>query len=335
MFYQKVKRKIQCQICPHKCILQEGKSGICGVRYNIGGRIRNKQQGLLSSLAFDPIEKKPLYHFYPGTEILSMGGFGCNLHCNFCQNWQISQVAELDHLPGKVFTSAEILAKAVDKPSNIGIAFTYNEPIVCFEFMYEVASLAKARGLKTVMVSNGYINSAPLEALLPKIDAFNIDLKGFSENFYHEMAGGSLAPVLNTLKMIKNYQKHLEITNLIIPNKNDQPEQFIEMVQWIRNELGKDTVLHLSKYFPRYKQNIYSTPEETLTKLYCMAKKELHFVYLGNMHLPEFTSTLCPECGYPLIHRNGYKTKWEQAFDGKKCPGCSTQIYLVCDNMSQ
>ncbi|MCK9206426.1 MAG: AmmeMemoRadiSam system radical SAM enzyme [Salinivirgaceae bacterium] len=334
MFYQKVKRKIQCLICPHQCILQEGKAGICGVRYNIGGRIRNKQQGLLSSMAFDPIEKKPLYHFYPGAEILSLGGFGCNLHCNFCQNWQISQVAELDHLHGKIFTSAEVIAKALERPSNIGVAFTYNEPTVWFEFMHEVASLAKAHGLKTVMISNGYINSAPLEALLPLIDAFNIDLKAFTENFYYEMAGGKLAPVLESLKLITNYKKHLEITNLIIPNKNDNPEQFIEMVQWIRKELGKDTVLHLSKYFPRYKQNIHPTPEDTLTQFYELAKKELHYVYLGNFHQSRYSSTNCPECNQVLIHRNGYKIQCEPAFDGKYCPNCKSPISLIYDIMT-
>lgn len=331
MFYSKVKRKIQCHLCPHQCQLQEGKAGLCGVRFNIGGRIRNKQQGLLSGMASDPIEKKPLYHYYPGKEIFSIGGFGCNLKCNFCQNWQISQVAEMDQLHGKILTAKEIVDRAMEKPNNIGIAFTYNEPTVWFEFMHEVATLAKAKGLKTVVVSNGYILPEPLEALISVIDAFNIDLKGFTENFYRDMAGGELEPVLASLKMIKSYGKHLEITNLIIPNKNDDSDTFMEMVKWIRIELGNNTPLHLSKYFPRFKLSIPSTPDDTLINLYHLAKKELNYVYLGNYHNPEYTSTYCPTCNHLIVERNGYSINLDDSFQGMECPKCKTHIPIKTD----
>jgi pyruvate formate lyase activating enzyme len=334
MFYSKVKRKIQCQLCPHQCQLQEGKAGLCGVRFNIGGRIRNRQPGLLSGMASDPIEKKPLYHFYPGREILSIGGFGCNLKCNFCQNWQISQVTEMEQLHGKVLTAKEIVDRALEIPNNIGIAFTYNEPTVWFEFMHEVASLAKSNGLKTVVVSNGYIQPEPLEALISVIDAFNIDLKAFTESFYRDMAGGKLEPVLQSLKMINEFQKHLEITNLVIPNKNDDPDIFLDMVKWIKNELGKRTPLHLSKYFPKYKLAVPATPESKLLELYHLAMTELDYVYLGNIHNPKFSSTKCPSCNHAIIERNGFTISIDKSFDGLVCPNCKATIFMKKDIMT-
>jgi pyruvate formate lyase activating enzyme len=334
MFYSKVRRKIQCQLCPHQCQLQESKAGLCGVRFNIGGRIKNRQQGLISGMASDPIEKKPLYHFYPGKEILSIGGFGCNLKCNFCQNWQISQVTEMEMLHGKILTPSEIIEKAMFHPNNIGIAFTYNEPTVWFEFMHETATLAKAKGLKTVVVSNGYIQPDPLEALISVIDAFNIDLKAFTSSFYREMAGGELEPVLNSLKMISKYQKHLEITNLLIPNKNDDPDIFLEMVKWIKRELGVNTPLHLSRYFPKYKLAIPATPELLLDDFFKIAKTELSYVYLGNVHNPEFSSTYCPSCNHPIIIRKGYAVNIDKAYNGLACPKCNANIVIESDTMA-
>lgn len=329
MFFHKVKRKVQCIICPHQCILQEGQAGVCGVRQNVGGKITNRAHGLISALNFDPIEKKPLYHFYPGFEILSMGSYGCNLKCNFCQNWKITIDVHADNIKqqsGKMYPMDEIVALARSRKNNIGIAFTYNEPIVGFEYVLEVAAKIKKAGLKTVMVSNGYINTEPLEILLGKIDAFNIDIKAFAENFYHEITGGSLEPVLKTIKTIHNYKRHLELTYLVIPNKNDTVENFKEMVQWIYHELDENVVLHLSRYFPRYKQTQPTTPEHKLEEFYHIAKEKLKYVYIGNIQGVDQSNTYCPDCGMQLIERNGYRVKFSESFHSGICKNCGFKI---------
>ncbi|PKP07991.1 MAG: AmmeMemoRadiSam system radical SAM enzyme [Bacteroidetes bacterium HGW-Bacteroidetes-4] len=329
MLYQKVRNKIQCVLCPHQCILHEGKTGICGVRQNIGGKIRSKNYGLISGFALDPIEKKPLYHFYPGSKILSIGSLGCNLKCNFCQNWQISQISDTNTSRYKTMSVDEMLAETTSIAGNIGLAFTYNEPTVWYEFMFDVAKACKQNKLKTVMVSNGFISKKPLEALLPFIDAFNIDIKAFTENFYHEMTGGALKPVLDSLKTINKNEKHLELTNLIIPRKNDDPEQFSEMVNWISNELGPHTVLHISRYFPAYKQSIPATSEQLLLELYEIARTKLHFVYLGNFINDTFQNTYCNVCKQLLITRSAYKTDVLSLTPEGKCTKCETQILSI------
>ncbi|MBI9068734.1 MAG: AmmeMemoRadiSam system radical SAM enzyme [Salinivirgaceae bacterium] len=328
MFYQKVKRNVQCNICPHECILHEGKVGVCGVRRNLGGKIRCLNYGLVSSVGFDPIEKKPLYHFYPGKEIFSIGSMGCNLSCNFCQNWEISQNCQVENLGGNKYEIKELIAKAKSNPNNIGIAFTYNEPTVGFEFVKDVASKAQKEGLKTVMVSNGYINQKPLESLIEVIDAFNIDLKAFTESFYVEMSGGQLAPVLESLKIINKHKRHLEITFLVIPNKNDSVEIFKEMVSWICNELGENTVLHLSRYFPRYKQNQPFTSNEKLIELFNVAKERLNFVYIGNAPELDKSNTLCLHCNTVLIKRERYNTMVNYNWELKTCPECNKPVEL-------
>ena len=326
MLYRKVKNGIQCILCPHECIIQEGKTGICGVRANINGKIENIISGIISGYAVDPIEKKPLYHFYPSKNILSVGSFGCNLKCNFCQNWQISQDVNIDNISGITKTPEEIVAEALKIPNNIGIAYTYNEPTIWFEFMHQTASLAKSKDLKNVMVSNGFINPEPLELLIGVIDAFNIDLKGFSEDFYHEMTRSKLSPILKTLKIINNYNKHLELTFLAIPRKNDNLELFAEMINWIYNELNENTVLHISRYFPRYKQTLPPTPENTLIEMYNIAKEKLNYVYLGNINKPEYSDTYCPVCNKKLIIRNGYSTEFTQYYTSCKCLNCNTTL---------
>ena len=313
-------------LCPHQCILHEGKTGICGVRQNIGGKIRSKNYGLISGFALDPIEKKPLYHFYPGSKILSIGSLGCNLKCNFCQNWQISQVCDTNPSRYKTMQVEEVLDQASGIADNIGLAFTYNEPTVWYEFMFDAAKACQQNNLKTVMVSNGFICKKPLEALLPFIDAFNIDIKAFTENYYHEMTGGSLKPVLDSLKTIRKNGKHLELTNLIIPRKNDDPEQFAEMVNWISNELGSDTVLHISRYFPAYKQSIPATSEQLLLELYEIARNKLQFVYLGNLKNDASQNTYCNHCKQLLITRSAYKTEVLGLTPEGKCTKCKTQI---------
>jgi pyruvate formate lyase activating enzyme len=309
--------------------LQEGKIGLCGVRQNLGGRIKCRVYGLVSGYAFDPIEKKPLYHYYPGKKILSMGSFGCNLNCNFCQNWKISLDCQLDNLQGEAKTGDQIISDALANSDNIGVAYTYNEPTVWFEFMYDTALMVKNIGLKNVMVSNGYINKEPLEMLLNVIDAFNIDLKAFTDSFYHEMAGGKINPVLESLKLINAHDKHLELTMLVIPRKNDDLEKFKEMVHWIQAELGENTVLHLSRYFPKYKQTLPPTSEAVLSEMAQLAQDKLNFVYLGNTQTHMYSNTLCSNCKTELVMRNGFTVTFTKEFSSGKCLNCEKQMPIL------
>ncbi len=282
-FDQLENNKVQCRLCPHNCIIIENKSGKCQVRKNVQGKLISLMYGRVSSLHFDPIEKKPLYKFFPGSIIFSIGSIGCNLHCRFCQNYSISQCNHEELNQTSVYTPDEIIEMAGKRVDNIGIAYTYNEPTVWFEYMLDISKAAKQKGMKNVMVTNGFINEKPLSELLNYMDAFNVDLKAFSESFYKEVTSSALEPVLQTLKQIRKSKKHLEITCLIIPELNDQPEQFEKMVQWIREELSEETILHLSRYFPRYKLNITQTPIDVLLNLQRIAKRYLKNVYLGNV----------------------------------------------------
>jgi len=327
LYYRKLdKQKVQCQLCPHECILNDGKLGICGVRRNVDGTLMNETFERIAAIHFDPIEKKPLYHFYPGSQILSVGGIGCNLSCSFCQNCDLSQADVDSYNRFRNYSVEQVINMAYDQPDNIGLSFTYNEPTIHFEYMFEIAKEAKARDLKTTMVSNGFINPEPLKQLLRYMDAFNIDLKAFDDNFYIKHTNSSLDPVLATLKTIIEYQKHLEITNLVIPTLNDDPGVFRKMVDWICNELGENTVLHLSRYFPHHKMTIPGTPVSTLEKLYNIAREKLQFVYLGNVAGSEGQQTQCPECGKVLVSRHGYNTSINGISHAGKCKSCGAFI---------
>jgi pyruvate formate lyase activating enzyme len=327
LFYEKKDNgKVQCHLCPHECILAPGKTGECGVRSNNNGILISETYSNISALHYDPIEKKPLYHFHPGITILSIGTGGCNLSCNFCQNCSISQAIVADFAGYKSYEPEEVVAMAESYPGNRGIAFTYNEPTVFYEYMLEVALLAKTRSLNTVMVSNGYINPEPLSQLLPCVDAFNIDLKAFTEEFYKKETKARLGPVLNTLKSLSDNNKHLEITNLIIPGLNDDRVVFTEMIEWISLELGRDTVLHLSRYFPHHRMRREATPISTLMDLYKIASSKLDFVYLGNMQTREGQNTVCPECNTMLISRSGYNTRIEGIGSDGLCLNCNNLI---------
>ncbi len=283
-FYEKkADGSVQCLLCPHLCKIKDGKRGICGVRKNINGQLFAETYGRVTSLHSDPIEKKPLYHFHPGDYIFSMGSLGCNLHCLFCQNSEISQ-SNFDDFPYyKNYTTDDIINLAKKNTDNIGIAYTYNEPTVYYEFMYDIAKKASANKLLNVAVTNGFINKAPLEQLLEYIDAFSVDLKAFTESFYKRYTGSSLAPVKETIKTIKAHGKHLELINLVIPTLNDDKQTFEQMVRWINDEIGNETVLHLSRYFPRHKLTISPTSIDTLKELKDIADKYLKNVYLGNV----------------------------------------------------
>ncbi len=273
--------KVQCDICPQGCVLEEGQTGFCRARTARGGQVRSDNYGLLTSIALDPIEKKPLRRFQPGSAVLSVGSFGCNLRCDFCQNHEISMCdasrARTTYIPPE-----ELVAKAaaLESSCNIGIAYTYNEPLIGYEFVRDCAALARAKGLKNVIVTNGYINEAPLCALLPDIDAMNIDLKAFSEAFYLRLHG-HLEPVKRTIELAAS-QCHVEVTTLIIPGQNDSPEQMRRLSAWLAG-LNPQIPLHISRFFPRYHMaDACATPAETIYQLADIAKENLDFVYAGN-----------------------------------------------------
>jgi pyruvate formate lyase activating enzyme len=320
---------VRCDLCPWYCVLKPRQTGNCKVRSNVNGKLFTHVYNQIAAFGIDPIEKKPLYHFYPGRRILSIGEVGCNLHCSFCQNHRISQCFAFKFTGFQKITSEQIVAKALQIPNNIGIAYTYNEPFTFYEFMLETAKAAHEIGLKNVVVSNGYINPEPLQNLLPYIDAFNIDLKAFTDDFYLKQTKGKLAPVLETLKIITESPTHLEITNLVIPGLNDDEAEFENMLNWIAGELGKDVPLHLSRYFPKYKLKTATTPTETMLLLYEIAKKHLNHVYIGNMSNQERSSTFCRHCGELLIRRNTYEVKIQNIRKNGSCANCGTPVKII------
>ena len=325
LFYKKSNNKLECLLCPHYCKLSAGKTGICGVRKNTGEKIELLTYGVLSGYSLDPVEKKPLYHFFPGHNILSIGSFGCNMKCDFCQNFHISQKVPQSLVPE--VTINKIISDALYTERNIGIAFTYNEPIIWFEYMKDVAEIAKKEGLYTVMVSNGYINSQPLNEIIEFIDAFNIDLKSFNNNFYRKLAGAELEPVKNSMKQIARSGKHLEITSLVIPGQNDDINEMVLQSEWIAGELGKDVPFHLSRYFPTYKRDNPPTPEELLKKLFDIASRKLDYVYVGNSHSGTGQNTLCPGCGTEVTIRSGYETRLVNLDEDGRCTCCGNLVY--------
>ncbi len=317
---------VQCTLCPHNCVLKEGKSGICRVRVNHDGKLFTEVNGFVSSIHFDPIEKKPLYHFYPGSTVLSIGTYGCNLRCFFCQNCGISQTAVEPELPRSFYTPEQIVQIAKGKPGNIGIAFTYNEPVVWFEYMYDIARQAKKAGLKTVMVTNGFINKEPLASLLEYMDAFSVDLKSFDEDFYKKVTSSKLQPVKETLKQISIAGKHLEVVNLVIPDLNDDEKSFRTMTKWIAGELGRETVLHISRYFPYHKFTAAATPVSSISKLKRIAQEDLSYVYAGNVNM-ESNTTNCLHCNSILITRHAYEVNTEGLDLEGRCKACG-KIFL-------
>jgi pyruvate formate lyase activating enzyme len=330
LFYTKLENQtVRCDLCPWDCVLKPGQTGVCKVRSNENGQLFTHVYNKVAAFGIDPIEKKPLYHFHPGKNILSIGEVGCNLQCSFCQNHSISQCFASEFNGFYELDSKQIVEKALQKNQNIGIAYTYNEPFTFYEFMLETAQLAQESGLKNVVVSNGYVNSEPLKKLIPFIDAFNIDLKAFSEEFYQKQTKGKLRPVLETLQNIAESKSHLEITNLVIPDLNDDEIQFEKMVKWIAENLGNDVPLHLSRYFPQHKINLPATSIKKLETLYELAKQHLQFVYLGNVDDEKHSSSYCPQCGKLLIARNRYNTKINGLSEDKTCKSCGNQVKIV------
>jgi len=323
--FHKYDSYIECRLCPHLCKISPGKTGICGARQNTGDRIELLTYGVLSACASDPVEKKPLYHFFPGHNILSVGSYGCNMRCDFCQNWNISQKSSLNL---KRNTDPDKLAEeAVSTHHNIGIAFTYNEPVIWFEFVRDTAIRVREKGLFTVMVSNGYVNKDPLNEMFDFIDAFNIDLKAFNESFYRKLTGAEPDPVKESLKAISRAGKHLEITTLIIPGRNDSVEEMKLQSEWIAGEIGEETPLHLSRYFPRFRRDDPSTTHDTLERLMEAASEKLKYVYLGNTHGDRGQNTHCSKCGTLVTKRSGYSTQVMNLSETGNCKKCGNAVY--------
>ena len=318
--------KVRCRLCPYNCLITDGKRGFCGVRQNIKGVLYSLVYEKPISIAVDPIEKKPLYHFYPGSTALSFGTAGCNLKCLHCQNYEISQAdpAELDV---EERAPKWIISQAI-KSGCKSIAYTYTEPTILFEYVLETAKLAKKAGLKNVSVTNGYINKAPLHELYKHIDAANVDLKGFTTKFYGDVCKAKLEPVLDTLVELKKMDVWLEITNLIIPKLNDDMEKIKEMCLWIKDNLGVEYPLHFSAFYPCYKLGSYPpTPKETLDEAKKVADKVgLKHVYTGNVMNKEGNNTYCSKCGNLLIKRGFMFDVRQNYLESGRCPKCSKQL---------
>ncbi len=331
LIYHKLENdKVKCGICPRQCIINPGNIGNCGSRQNINGVLYSLTYGLISSLAIDPMEKKPLYHFYPGHEILSISSVGCNFHCKHCQNSSISQVKAMDHQLREM--SPEDVINYAKRNKCEHIAYTYNEPLIWLEYILDVAKLAKENEIKNVLVTNGYVTLEAFDLIKPYIDAANVDIKAFTDDFYKEIVGvPSLKPVLDTVKAMHDANILVEITNLIIPTKNDDMNEIRNLCEWIINELDDKTPLHFSAFRPMYKLNdVPSTPKKTLNQAYEVARNVgLKYVYVGNVYDPSKNATYCPNCKTIIVERQGYNVHCKNLSNTNTCKNCNTKINII------
>jgi pyruvate formate lyase activating enzyme len=319
--------RVQCDVCPRLCRLHEGQRGFCFVRSCRGGQVVLETYGRSSGFCVDPIEKKPLHHFLPGTSVLSFGTAGCNLGCRFCQNWEISKSRETDTLADEA--SPERIARVAAELDCRSVAFTYNDPVVFLEYAIDTARACRAAGLRTVAVTAGAIQPAARAELYEWIDAANVDLKGFTEDFYRDVCASHLAPVLDTLRYVAHETRTwLEVTTLLIPGLNDAPDEIDAMTRWISAELGPDVPLHFTAFHPDWRmREVPPTPVETIRRSREIALANgLHHVYTGNVRDPDGAATRCASCRAVLIGRDGYDiTEWNLAVGGR-CAGCGTVL---------
>ncbi|OGC12339.1 AmmeMemoRadiSam system radical SAM enzyme [candidate division WOR-1 bacterium RIFOXYA12_FULL_52_29] len=328
LFYKKLEdQKVKCELCPHHCLISDRGRGICGVRENQGGELISLVYGKLVSAQIDPIEKKPLFHFLPGSTTYSIATVGCNFRCDFCQNFGISQSPRDKKVIVGQETSPEQIVEAALESKTLSISYTYTEPTIYYEYALDCAKLAREKGLKNIFITNGYIDPAPLEAIAPYLDAANIDLKSFRDDFYRKICGGQLMPVLETIKLMKKLKIWIEVTTLIIPGVNDSLEELAEIAGFIRG-LGEETPWHVSGFYPANKMlDRPPTPASALSKAREIGLKSgLQYVYAGNVPIPEGEDTLCPQCGKPLITRAQFRT-WSNLVNEKGgCPACQKSI---------
>jgi pyruvate formate lyase activating enzyme len=323
-FWEKAESEaVRCGLCPHACLIPPGRHGRCRVRLNHGGALELPFYGRLSSIAVDPIEKKPLYHFHPGENILSVGFVGCSFRCPFCQNHRISQDTGV---PTRE-VSPEELAALAEREGSFGIAYTYSEPLVHLEYVLETSRLARARGLANVLVSNGFVNPEPAEELLGVLDAANVDLKSFNPEFYRREIGGELEEVKRFLAQARG-RIELEVTTLVIPSRNDGPEE-MEAIAAFLASLDPAIPLHLSAYYPQYRYTLPPTPPAALQALAEIARRHLRYVYIGNVGSQE-SNTVCRECAAVLVRRRGYQVS-TSGLDGSRCARCGTPAPIVRD----
>lgn len=317
--------RIQCDVCPRECKLHEGQQGLCFVRANVNDQIVLTTYGRSSGFCVDPIEKKPLNHFLPGSSVFSFGTAGCNLACKFCQNWDMSKSREMDTLADQA--SPELIAKTARDLGCQSVAFTYNDPVIFMEYAIDVGKQCRKLGIKTVAVTAGYINEAPRREFYQYMDAANVDLKGFTDDFYWKICGGHLQPVLDTLKYLKHETDvWLETTTLLIPGKNDSDDELNSMTRWVVKNLGPDVPMHFTAFHPDWKMlNFPSTPESTLTRARQIALSNgVHYAYTGNVHDKEGESTYCHHCHERLIGRDWYElSDWNLDQNGH-CKNCGT-----------
>lgn len=319
--------RIQCDLCPRDCRLHEGQRGACFVRERQGDTMVLSTYGRSSGFCLDPVEKKPLNHFLPGSSILSFGTAGCNLACKFCQNWDISKSRDMDRLMDSA--SPLTIARAARHLGAASVAFTYNDPVIFAEYAIDIATECHVENIRTVAVTAGYIHPEPRREFFAAMDAANVDLKGFSEDFYVKFCGGHLAPVLDTLTWLKHEsQTWLEITTLLIPGANDSDAEITALSQWVVRELGPDVPLHFTAFHPDYKlTDRPPTPLATVQRARRIARAEgLHHVYTGNVDDPEGSCTLCANCGATLIERDGYAIRAYRLTAEGLCPHCSAPL---------
>jgi pyruvate formate lyase activating enzyme len=327
LLYDELEDKaVRCNLCAHRCIIKEGHRGICQVRENRDGKLYTLVYGNLISKNVDPVEKKPLYHFYPSSLAFSIATPGCNFRCPWCQNWQISQMPREMHMPELERVMPEEIVRQAINTGCQSIAYTYSEPTIFFEYSYDVAKLAKEKGLKNIYVTNGFMTREMLEMFQPYLDAANVDIKAFRDEPYRRLMGGRLQPVLDSCKLMKELGIWLEVTTLIVPGVNDDPEELKELATFIVEELGTETPWHLSKFYPQYKMKDRGpTEEKILFKTKEMGESlGLNYIYIGNVY--GRYSTKCEKCGHELISRSGYTTRIVGLDSEGKCEKCGTRL---------
>ncbi len=321
-FYIKKKNNtVQCLLCHHNCIITSGQTGKCGNKKNENGILYAENYEKIITLSIDPIEKKPLYHYYPGTNIVSIAQSGCNLNCPFCQNAEISQNTNVSFDT----VSIDKLYSILDNYNEDKIAFTYTEPLVWYEYIYDFAT--KYKDIKIVIVSNGHINKTPMKKIAPLISAANIDIKSFNDEYYRSILNGNLSTVKQSIEILFSHNVHLEVTHLLIENDNDNEKEFREMIDFISN-ISHDIPLHISRYFPAYNYHKKPTSLKRLEQFYSIASQKLNFVYIGNIPGNKFSTTICPNCGNELIIRNLYSIEIS-GIKNSHCINCGTIIPII------